>query len=316
LKRTTVINGGAFLASLVAAAALSPGHARLPVVESAPAAVATSQRVRLPDGSYALVDTTGYPVPLRRYQRIVSTSIVTDRLLLSLCEPDRILAFSSTSARESPWSHQYAGKPSVEGLGALEPLISMKPDLVLMSRYGGPGRVAKLRNAGIEVFDLGELHGLSTLVPIAHWTGELIGHPARAAELMATFQRRWKGVAASLGARRRRTALYVAAIGPTLIGGTTGTSYHDVLEAAGLVDVAAGRFKDWPQYSAEQILALSPELLITKEGMGNALCVYPGLERLTACAPGHVIELPSGMIEDPGLTMLEAAERLFTAAYP
>lgn len=316
MKVTAWLNGGAFVASLVAAAALAPDRVRLPVVTSVPAAVPTSQRVRLPDGSFALLDTTGHPVPLRRYQRIVSTTLVTDRLLVELCEPDRILAFSAWGARESPWAYQYAGKPTVEGLGALEPLISLKPDLILMSRYGGPGRVAKLRAAGIEVFDLGELHGLSTLVPIAHWTGELLGHPARAAELMSTFQRRLKGVAASLGNRPRRTALYVAAIGPTLIGGTTGTSYHDVLEAAGLTDVAAGRYKDWPQYSAEQIMAMAPQLLITKEGMGNALCIYPGLERLAACSPGHVIELPSGMIEDPGLTMLEAAERLFQAAYP
>jgi hypothetical protein len=40
----------------------------------------------------------------------------------------------------------------------------------------------------------------------------------------------------------------------------------------------------------------------------------PGLERLRACAAGHVIELPAGMIEDPGLTILETAERLFEAA--
>jgi hypothetical protein len=60
---------------------------------------------------------------------------------------------------------------------------------------------------------------------------------------------------------------------------------------------------------------MAPDLLITKEGMGNALCIYPGLERLAACTPGHVIELPSGMIEDPGLTMLETAERLFDLAY-
>jgi iron complex transport system substrate-binding protein len=312
--KTGWLNGAAFAGTLVVAAALAPTRARLPVVTSVPSEVA-SQRVALPGGGYALLDSTGTPVPLRPYRRIVSTSVVTDRLLVALCEPDRILAFSNAGVHESPWAYQYAGKATVEGLGNLEPLIALKPDLVLMSRFGGPGRVAKLRAAGIEVFDLGELHGVSSLVPISLWLGELVGHPERAVELMHTFQRRLKGVAASLGNRPRRTALYVAAIGPTLIGGTTGTSYHDVLVAAGLTDAAAGRFKDWPQYSAEQLMSMNPELLVTKEGMGNALCLYPGLEHLRACTPGHVLELPSGMIEDPGLTMLETAERLFEAAY-
>jgi hypothetical protein len=99
------------------AAALAPGHQAVPVVTQAPAAVTTSRRVRLPDGSFALLDATGQAVPLRPYRRIVSTSVVTDRLLVALCEPDRILAFSSAGGRESPWAYQYAGKPAVEGLG-------------------------------------------------------------------------------------------------------------------------------------------------------------------------------------------------------
>jgi iron complex transport system substrate-binding protein len=308
-------NGAGFAATLAIAAALAPARSRLPVVTAPSPSATVSQRVALPGGGFALLDTTGAPVPLRPYKRIVSTSMVTDRLLLELCEPDRIVAFSDASA-EAPWAYRFAGKPTVAGLGALEPLITLKPDLVLMSRYGSPGRVAKLRAAGIEVFDLGELHGVSSLIPIVRWVGELVGHPERAEDVIHTFERRLREVARPLGARPRRTAIYIAAIGPTLIGGTTGTSYHDVLEAAGLVDAAAARWKDWPQYTAEQLMTMNPELLVTKEGMGNALCVYPGLERLRACAPGHVIELPSGMIEDPGLTILETAERLFDAAYP
>jgi iron complex transport system substrate-binding protein len=271
VKRATLVNGLAFVGALAVAAALAPRRANRPVVEAPTASEPHVQRVRTADG-FALLDSTGYPVPLRPYRRIVSTSVVTDRLLVALCEPDRVLAFSSSGARESPWAYQYSGKPSVEGLGALEPLIALKPDLVLMSRFGGPGRMARLRAAGIEVFDLGELHGLVSLAPITRWVGELLGHPERAEDFLHTFQRRLAGVSASLGSRPRKRALYVAAIGPVLIGGTNGTSYHDVMTAAGLVDAAAGRFKDWPQYTAEQIMALAPDLLVTKEGMGNALC--------------------------------------------
>jgi iron complex transport system substrate-binding protein len=309
------INGAGFAATLAIAAALVPARTRLLVVTAPSPAAATSQRVSLPGGGFALLDTMGAPVPLRPYRRIVSTSMVTDRLLLELCEPDRILAFSDAST-ESPWAYRYAGKPKVAGLGSLEPLIALKPDLVLMTRFGGPGRVAKLRAAGIEVFDLGELHGVSSLVPIIRWVGELVGQAGRAEELLHSFERRLESVALPLGASHRRSAIYLSVIGPTLIGGTTGTSYHDVLAAAGLVDAAAVRFKEWPQYTAEPIMAMDPELIVTKEGMGNALCMYPGLERLRACAPGHVIELPAGMIEDPGLTILETAERLFERAYP
>jgi iron complex transport system substrate-binding protein len=311
-------NAGAFLGALGLAALLAPGRPHGPVVSAATPAESgnRSRRVGLPGGGYGLLDSTGHPVPLRPYRRIISTSMVTDQLLLELGEPDRVVAFSAASTRSSPAAHRFAGKAAIEGLDQLEAIIALKPDLVLMSRFGGPARANKLRAAGIEVFDLGELHGVSSLVPIAYWVGELLGHPERADRFVRSFRRRLAGVAASLGSRPRRSALYVAAIGPHLYGGTVGTSYHDVLVAAGLVDVAAAQFKDWPQYSAEQLMQLSPELLVTKEGMGNALCLHPGLERLAACAPGRVIELPAGLIDDPGPGMLEAAERLFDKAYP
>lgn len=313
VKRTTWANGAAFVGALALAALLSPARSRSPVVEAnAPTGEGSPVRtVTLPGGETGLLDSLDHPVPLRRYTRIVSTSIVTDRLLIELAEPDRILAFSAAGARESPWAFRYAGKPAVEGLGALEDLIALKPDLVLMSRFGDAGRVAKLRAAGVEVFDLGELHGISSLGPIAAWVGALLGHPERATTLMQTFARRMAGVAAATGPHDRPSAVYVSVIGQALIGGTQGTSYHDVLVAAGLVDAAADRYQGWPQYSAEQLISLDPALLVTKTGMGNALCAYPGLERLRACSPGRVIELPPGMIEDPGLTMLETAELLF-----
>jgi iron complex transport system substrate-binding protein len=319
VKRATLLaNAGAFAAALALAAVIAPDRQSRRVVSPIAAAESgnRSRKITLPDGRPALLDSTGYAVPLRPYQRIVSTSMISDRLLFELSEPERVVAYSAGGVRGSPHAHQYAGKAVLEGLGQLEAIIALKPDLVLMSRFGGPGKVAKLRAAGIEVFDLGELHGVSSMVPIAYWIGELLGQPARAERFVQGFQRRFHGLSASLGARPRRTALYVAAIGPNLYGGTIGTSYHDVLVAAGLVDVAAGRFSDWPQYTAEQLIQLDPELVVTKEGMGNGLCLHPGLERLRACTPGRVLELPPGLIDDPGPAMLEAAELLFQKAYP
>src|SRR5206468_2187508 len=73
--------------------------------------------VRLPSGEEALADAGGHLVPLRRYRRIVSTTMLADRLLAELAEPDRVLAFSAAGARASPWPWRYAGKPAVDGRG-------------------------------------------------------------------------------------------------------------------------------------------------------------------------------------------------------
>ena len=147
--------------------------------------------------------------------------------------------------------------------------------------------------------------------------GELLGDGERGRRYARTFRARLERVAAPLGNAPRRRALYLWALGGNLYGGTRGTNYHDVLTHAGLVDVAAERYSGWPQYRAEQIIALDPELVVTKEGLAEVVCGHPGLQQLAACRhPGRVLTLPDGLIEEPGAAMLDAAELLFEKAYP
>jgi iron complex transport system substrate-binding protein len=279
--------------------------------------ISTVRRVRLPDGRPAVLDSAGYPVPLRRYQRILSTNLLSDRLLVELCEPTRILGFGSHSVRSSPWRWRFAGKAAVDGFGPVEPLIALKPDLVLMNVFGTDRKVELMRSAGIEVFNLGELRGVKSVIPMAEIIGELVGDGERGRRFAASFQARLQRVAAPLGQRPRRRALFLTVIAGRLLGGTRGTSYHDVLHYAGLTDVAARDHADWPLYRTEAVAQMDPELVVTKEGAADAVCSYPGLDGIAACRePGRVLTLPEGLLDEPGVAILDAAERLFAKAYP
>jgi iron complex transport system substrate-binding protein len=319
MKRTTAVNGALLAAALAAALAggLQSDRSGAAPPRFDTLAVTRVQRVALPGGGQGILDGSGTAVPLRRYDRIVSTSLLSDRLLLELAEPDRVRAFSVASAKNSPWRWRFQGRPAVDGFGPLEAIIALKPDLVLINVYGTEARVERLREAGITVFNLGELRGMSTLLPMAEVIGELLGDGERGRRFAASFQQRMRRVAAPLGAGRRRGAIYLAVIGSNIFGGTRGTSYHDVLTHAGLVDVAAERFRDWPQYRAEEIAALDPELVVTKDGMAEAVCAHPGLQDIGACRqPGRILTLPAGLVDEPGVAMLDAAEQLFAKAYP
>jgi iron complex transport system substrate-binding protein len=264
-----------------------------------------------------VVGADGHAVPIRRWQRIVSTSWLGDSLLLELCEPDRVLAYTDASRRDSVYAYRFAGKPTIEGLGGLEPILSMGADLVLVNSLSDPGRVTKLREAGVEVLDVGGLRGLASVIDAAEKLARVLGAPERGVSFGRALAERMARVAAPLGDRPRRRGLYVTFISGHLFGGTRGTSYHDVLSAAGLVDVAADRFEGWPEYSTEQVLELAPDVVVMKAGGRAGLCAHPALGRLAACGRADgVLELPGGLLEDPGPAMLLAAEALFRAAYP
>jgi iron complex transport system substrate-binding protein len=319
MTRTGLINGLAAGLAVIAAVATTTVDFRAGAVEpiTAPAIeLVDVTYVEFEDGVRGVVDATGAAVRIAPYRRIVSGSTAADWLLSELSSPGRVLAYTERSATSAPWKHRFAGKQTVAALSNIEALLAMKPDLVIAESLGDTRRIERLREHGLAVFDIGAMRGTRTLLPAMRRLGALLGHPERGALLARRFRGSLEAIAADLPPGERRQAAYVTIYGDKLYGGTRGTTYHDIVRHAGLEDAAAARYRDWPEYSAEQLIALDPELIVTRRGMGVMLCRQPGLDRLRACrTPGSIVELEGFVLDDPGLGILESAEALHDAVY-
>jgi iron complex transport system substrate-binding protein len=265
-----------------------------------------------------VIDARGTEVPVRDWRRIASLDLVSDELLGHLVEPNRIAAISSWVQGPDAWRH--AGRPRLPGLTDLEAIIGVQPDLVLVSTFSGADRdrIQRLRDTGITVFDLGPAGGMRELTANLRRIAVVTGNPERGERIAAQLERRMAAIAAHLppGLPRRR-ALVVTPAGAEVYGGTVGTSYHDIVVAAGLVDAAAGRFAEaWPKLGAEQAIVIDPDLIITRDGAGAELRRLPGFSGLRAVREGAIIELPVALFDSPGVSMLDAAELLHEKAYP
>jgi iron complex transport system substrate-binding protein len=262
-------------------------------------------------------DARGAELPVRHWSRIVSLDLVSDEMLGLLVESERIVAVSRWVQGPEAWRH--SGKPRLDGLADLEAVLHMRPDLVLVSTFGGEtDRIQRLRDAGLAVFDLGPAGGLRELTANLRRIATLIGAPERGERLATQLERRMAAVAANLPAWQvRKRALVLTPVVDQVYGGTTGSSFHDIVVAAGLIDAAAGRFAEpWPRIGAETALGLDPDLILTRQGATAELVRIPGFERLRAVTAGAVIELPVELFDSPGLSMLDAAELLHARAYP
>ncbi|MBA3686813.1 MAG: ABC transporter substrate-binding protein [Planctomycetes bacterium] len=248
-------------------------------------------------------------LPARAYLRIASVSSLADQLLVELVEPERLVAVSADTA--GPTAFRLGARPRLSGPDDLERLLALHPDLLVASSFGNPDlRLERVRAAGIAVLDLGESRGLRTLADtIRRLAGALDAAP-RGERLVDALVARVCALTPPGDAPRPR-ALYLAAIADRLFGGTVGTAYHDILATAGLDDAAAGRFRDWPQYAVEDVLALDPDLIVTATGGADALRRLPGIADLRACAtPGGIVEVDPGLLDDPGLLIPDAAAAL------
>ncbi len=307
------------LALTVGAAALGGGVSSgrgTPNIGRAPELTSSVKAEKLKNGTFALRDATGTLIPLKHYTRIASGTLIADRVLADLCEPDRIVAFTKYGAESSHDAHRFKGKAALAGRAPIESVLALRPDLLIVNNLVDPGYVARLREQHIPVFDLGHMRGLDTLIPNIQAIGLLIGAPERANAYAATLRRRMRGITQEAQPKQARpSAMYLAIYADHLYGGAGRTSYHDVLEYAGFVDAAArAGLEGWPELTSERVLALDPDVLLTKHGMGAVLCRHAGLSSLRPCTgEGRLVELPGVMLDDPGPIMLDAAEALHDA---
>ena len=279
---------------------------------------AISKRSPLEEGDDALntvADATGERVPVRDYTRIVSTSTIADQVLIEIIAPHRLLAVSGHTLRTES-SRTYDDKIGVERARDIEMIIELRPDIVFINNFVDRRQVQRLKDAGLNVFDMGEMRGLETLLPNIRQLAAVLDVPDRGQALSDDFVKKLEAISGDIEHQDRRRGLYVGIHGDRLYGGTTGTSFHDVLVAGGLLDMAAeAGFSGWPAFTNEQLLSLDPPWIITNPGTERSLCRHPGFQSLSACQTDQVRSIETHLLTDPGLGILQAAEAVHAAVY-
>lgn len=330
MKRVGLLNGFFLLVALLLGAVVSEaarrgvigvrgglaGIASTPLPRPDPSDAAPTGGVGTSTAAPSIRDSLGHDVPVQRYARIISASAISDQVLLELVSPARIAAFTARSQRQGPDAWRYLGRPGLEADGDLEAILSLRPDLLVVSGFADPRRVETLRASGVQVFDLGPMHGWPTLRQNIRDIARLVGEDARGDALIRRFRTSLQAVAADIPMRDRVEGLYVGVHGGRIYGGTSGTSYADTLRFGGVIDVAARQgLEGWPAYTAEQLLAIDPPFIITQAGREESLCTTAGLDRLRACREGHVRGVDAVIFTDPGLSMLRAAQAIRREVY-
>lgn len=266
---------------------------------------------RAADDVGGIRDAAGAAIAPRPWRRVASASLIGDAALAELAGAERVVAISAWSGDRH--AACFPGAPRLRGFEDLETLLALRPELLLVSAAGAePERRRRLEDAGIAVFDLGEARGAASYAQALRDVASLLGEPERGAAAAERFLAELATVAAGAPPEAQRPrALFLMPIGDGLVGGTVGTSFHDVLGAAGMRDAAALRWRDWPVLGTEDVLVLDPDLIVCPTGSAERLRRRPGFDRLRACRdPRGVVELPSELLEDPGPGIVAAARRL------
>ena len=243
---------------------------------------------------------TGVAPAVMPPQQVISLAPSLTQMIRELGAEDRLVAVT-------PWCEAPANIPPVAGgiQPEVEAVLGLAPDLVLATSMTPATTRNQLSQLGlrVEVIDATSLE-------------EIQGGLARLADILETKP------PPPLFKKSVRTELSAALLfgAETGYSAGCGTHAHEILEAAGLRNIAAEAGGPWPQLGEEFLLAKDPQVIIVAE-YGNTdratvlqtLRADPVRRHLAAVRNGRIIVFPAQAFSVPGPAALEAAETLRAA---
>lgn len=196
---------------------------------------ASPGRIRILDAGFPkrIVDGAGFCMTIPRPpRRIVSTTLMTDELLLDLVGPERIAAVThfADDPTLSNAPEAARGLP-VAGTGSVERVIALEPDLVLAARFLKPEFADLLQRSGVPVLNFDRYETLAEIRENLLILGSLLGEEERArTRARAMDETLERARHAADGAQAPPRVLYYTLSGYTLGAGTV---FDEILALAG-----------------------------------------------------------------------------------
>ncbi len=202
----------------------------------------------------------------------------------------------------------------------IERIAALRPDLGIGTRDGNPrAAVERLEALGIPVYVTHPM-GLAAMIASIREIGRLLNAEGRAEELARDLERRIAAVAARAQAQGRRPRVFFQIGVDPVVSAGRGTFLHELIETAG-GENAAGEAEGYPQYSAEHLVRLAPEVVVitTMTQGADFEAVRRGWSRfpnIPAVRDGRVHVVDAAVFNRPAPRLVDGLETLARLVHP
>lgn len=205
-------------------------------------------------------------------------------------------------------------RPRVGGMinPNMEAVVALKPDLIALSMEGNiRDDFRRLTDLGFPVL-VTNPRTFEGIYRSIGQLGALTGCADSAARLVAALRAREAALRKEAGRQAVRTLLVVS-VQPLLVAGRN-TFLHELLEAAGAVNLAAYARGNYPAYSRETVVANNPDvILVTSDAVADPSSLtrqFPEWQIVAAVRHGRIYRVNSDIMTRPGPRALDALESL------
>ena len=248
-------------------------------------------------------------------QRIISYSPAATEVLFAIGAGDRLVA----TDRFSNFPTAVLDLPKLEYSGPdPEAALAQDPDLVLMVTQQRDS-VKQFRDLGITVLFIEEAASIEGVLDYILLLGRITGETDQAGSVVTDMRGRIDAITGALADIEQGPTVFfeltsdLYSAGPnTFIGGMIGA-----LKGR---NVAEGAASDFPQLSAEAVIAADPEVILLADAefgeSAETVGGRPGWSGISAVVNGRIHGIHSDLTSRPGPRIVEGLEAMAQALYP
>jgi iron complex transport system substrate-binding protein len=219
-------------------------------------------------------------------QRIISLAPSTTEILFALGLGDRLVGV--TTFCDYPEAAKAKAKIGGMSNPSLEAIVTLKPDLVVMTTDGNPREVEeRLRSMKISTYVF-TARTLAELPQGIREMGSALGKKeeadALAGDIEAGIEKVRKSSHGSPSSMTKKI-LYIVWPEPLIVAGP-GTIIDDAIELLGEVNIAHRAAATYPKYSIEEVIRQAPDVILIGKGSGmDMMAVSRGILKRMSSVP-------------------------------
>ena len=263
---------------------------------------------------YEAVDYLGTTYTIEKEpQKVVSVSPSMTELIYALGAQDKLVG-------RSDYCDYPEEAASVESVGSMqtpdvEKIISLEPDLVIVTNMVDEQVVSKLTDVDISVLTVADVQDLSQIYDMVSMVGAALNKNAEAAALVEESKGTITDVEEKVKDLEAPSVYYVVSYGEygdSIPGGDT--FIHGIITAAGGDNIG----KDITGWSInlEEIIEKDPDIIIIPSYYDGAFQEADHYKDLTAVKEGRVYVIDTNMVDRQGARTAEAVKTLAEIFHP
>jgi iron complex transport system substrate-binding protein len=209
-------------------------------------------------------------------QRIISLAPATTEILFALGLGDRIVGVTNFC----DYPEEARNKPKVGGMSnpSLEAVVSLKPDIVVLSVDGNPKEFEeRLRSMKIKTYVF-YAKRISELPQGIRDVGLALGAGKKAEELSSDMEYRINKLSTGNYTSLKKKVLFIVWPEPLIVAGP-GSITDDALRILDAGNIAGKTASAYPKYSIEEVIRRTPDIIFIGKGQNSMNEISEGLLR-------------------------------------